>query len=565
MKLTLKINLTLLILNFCLVTNAQVGIGTPDPTGVLDLNSDKYGVVLPKGYISDVENPQGGEVIEGTLFFDKENSCLKYFEIQGTGEKKWSECITTGKVSTVEVNCTSSGFRGTFINGVDVSTTNGKFVVLIENNSFSEIEMALQTTDLVISGVSGVSVSSVSHSSITLKSGGAQYVTYNLTGTLASLGDLKGDWNKLGLSCTKTKAVSSGGAVFDMDRNVKIVSFTHNTAEIQGVIDNNTNKVTVDIPYSGGSGSYDAYQKTVKTVYGTNNDLNDVTASYSGGSLNDSSGSIAVTITIGGVDSSYDIPMQGPGDQSIFASIPIEVNGDFVGNINLYAIGGIPDRSFGDGIHDFVYLPITGDDGRIWLNNNLGANYSNANHSSFGPDQQATASNDVNAYGSYIQQGRPADGHELNFNSSGQFTGTITTTQFSTLTPASTDYVKIDGKFTTVSSSEWQAAMTGVEGETNPCPAQYGYRLPTKVEMDNYLSVLGITISNNNSKWFNSKLKLPSSGRFIITQNDTSIESRGSLISLNLANGVMLSAGHQTAQLATPLGSSVRCIKDENY
>ena len=74
---------------------------------------------------------------------------------------------------------------------------------------------------------------------------------------------------------------------------------------------------------------------------------------------------------------------------------------------------GIPDREFGDGAHDFLYLPVVAEDGNTWLNNNLGADYSNVNHASFDLTQQATAYDDHLAYGSLYQWGRFSDGHEL--------------------------------------------------------------------------------------------------------------------------------------------------------
>jgi hypothetical protein len=90
-------------------------------------------------------------------------------------------------------------------------------------------------------------------------------------------------------------------------------------------------------------------------------------------------------------------------------------------------IPGIPDKNIGDGVHDFIYLPITSTPtGKTWLNNNLGANYANINDATnFDPAQQATASNDFNAYGSLFQWGRVADGHEIvdwTSSTSGNFT-----------------------------------------------------------------------------------------------------------------------------------------------
>lgn len=92
-------------------------------------------------------------------------------------------------------------------------------------------------------------------------------------------------------------------------------------------------------------------------------------------------------------------------------------------------MSGIPDRRFaiktkGSGgtdvyDHQFIYVPVkdpktdTSYDGQIWLNNNLGAEYTRVGSSVFDPGQQAKDHRDYNAFGSLFQWGRPADGHEL--------------------------------------------------------------------------------------------------------------------------------------------------------
>jgi hypothetical protein len=48
-------------------------------------------------------------------------------------------------------------------------------------------------------------------------------------------------------------------------------------------------------------------------------------------------------------------------------------------------------------------LPIIADQGRVWLNNNLGAEYSNTFSVNFSPASQATISNDYLAKGSLYQ------------------------------------------------------------------------------------------------------------------------------------------------------------------
>lgn len=91
-------------------------------------------------------------------------------------------------------------------------------------------------------------------------------------------------------------------------------------------------------------------------------------------------------------------------------------------------MSGIPDRRFlvktkdggGNDVYDhqFIYVPVkdpvsSSYRGQIWLNNNLGAEYTRVGSSVFDPGQQAKEHNDHNAFGSLFQWGRPADGHEL--------------------------------------------------------------------------------------------------------------------------------------------------------
>lgn len=93
------------------------------------------------------------------------------------------------------------------------------------------------------------------------------------------------------------------------------------------------------------------------------------------------------------------------------------------GSLEVKVISGIKDRMYGirdnsenTQSHNFIYYPIISPiTGRIWLNNNLGAEYSNVNNFSWAnnPFQQAKSIKDINAYGSLFQWGRKADGHEF--------------------------------------------------------------------------------------------------------------------------------------------------------
>lgn len=99
----------------------------------------------------------------------------------------------------------------------------------------------------------------------------------------------------------------------------------------------------------------------------------------------------------------------------------------WTGHYDLHLISGIPDKHFNkltnispEGnkyrhrfIYSLAYAPTGLDEGHIYLNNNLGANYANIYHEVFNPNQQAKAPTDHHSYGSEGQWGRVFDGHEL--------------------------------------------------------------------------------------------------------------------------------------------------------
>ncbi|PTT41590.1 hypothetical protein DBR28_03820 [Chryseobacterium sp. HMWF028] len=189
--------------------SGQVGIGTTTPRGALDINKAttyNMGLVLPTNTNpTNLINPQGGSLAEGTIMYDSTRKCPRFYN--GTA---WSDCLCdqcSGTTTpTLLADCTKNGFEGTYLNGVALS--GAKFTVTLTNNSFSTATFALQTSDLVLSGVSsGITVSSVSPSSVTLTAGQTQIVTYTLTGTPANTGTLTGNWSKLSLNCSNTAQI----------------------------------------------------------------------------------------------------------------------------------------------------------------------------------------------------------------------------------------------------------------------------------------------------------------------------------------------------------------------
>lgn len=154
--------------------------------------------------------------------------------------------------------------------------------------------------------------------------------------------------------------------------------------------------------------------------------------------------------------------------------------------------------------HQFVYLPVKAQDGEIWLNNNLGAEYSNIVSPFFSPTTQAgdastediDIKSDYKAYGSLFEWRRDSDGHELiNWTSS-------TTGDF--LNEELQNY-----QYTSNSNP-----TPNTIGE--PCPM--GFRTPTMYEQEEL-------IKKASNMWNEQTLRLPASGNRNYDSSDLNNQS----------------------------------------
>ena len=255
---------------------SQVGIGTTSPhsSSILDLTATNKAMLLPRvANTAAIPSPANGMMI-----YDISSNCIKSYE-----NGAWTSCLSNAPATApVVVDCNTNAFTGNYYKGSAMTASN-KFSVTITNNSFTAATIAFQTSDLVLSGVTGISVASVSISSVTLNAGQSQLVEYILSGTSSASGTLTGTWTKLTLNCVKTVAVT----------NPAITSLACGTATKNGTLTGGTaaSGVSSVISYTGGDGSAHSGQTVTSTG------VTGLTATLAAGNFATGAGSLTYTIT----------------------------------------------------------------------------------------------------------------------------------------------------------------------------------------------------------------------------------------------------------------------------
>ena len=429
---------------------AQVGIGNETPRGLLDVNDNQNGdasagLVLPHtNNPAQLQNPQtdGASQIPGTIAYDSEADCIKFIKNDNT----WSDCIA------------ASGDGGG--GGGVTPPPNLPPNIILRGNQTHFIASANDTDYLPFTTPTGDATTDTNVQA----DGTADTPALDVQGTLTTTGVT------IRIPYTVTTAAA------DLPAFSQSIEIPADLTE-----DNTARMVEFSYPqmtYQMGDGFVEA------TLRSTGGDLNAEKLDLQAGLGSDFLGVLMATFT--------------------YATD----NSGGTGNVFLRDIPGIPDRNFGqpsadgdENEHNFIYLPVTAEDGRVWLNNNLGANYSNISRSVFNPAQQATSQTDFNAYGSSFQWGRLADGHELiNYTSStaGTSANGTTTTRSTGDVPGHSNFI-----LAPASPGDWRATPNnnlwqgqGVNNIiNNPCPQ--GFRLPTPAEFQALIDAGGGIVLGN--------------------------------------------------------------------
>ncbi|MCO7332878.1 FISUMP domain-containing protein [Riemerella anatipestifer] len=542
-----------------LALQAQVGINTYDPKATLDVvkqpnaqPKQAQGVLFPR--FTTAERSLFENVELGTMIYNTDKRCIEIYQGMVSEVHHWTCMLGSNQTQSLAVK--AAGFEGAYVGGIAFTDAN-KAKFMLENNSFSSVSSAFHDAVTVQNGSATISAGNCQWQKlltvddsvapcdlISLDPGESAMLWYTLSGT-PETGTLTANFSKLGAQADQSITAGFDSFTITNPKTEHIVSITYQgTPQIEGVLDNGTNKLVVKIPYKNGQGSYTAVEsQEVTTAIGQDGDINTVKLTIPQGNFL-TKGSLDATIVVGGTDSQYKVRLLPPGQEYIIATIPYTFNGENY-QLVLKGTGGIPDRCFGKTTlecvgygedvkeHEFIYLPVQGPDGKTWLNNNLGAEYARVGSPWFNPAYQAGALDHTNtttavrlsnptiydikmdwrAHGSLFQWQRNPDGHELinrtyvyddnipKYNSSTSSSSNSWTNpghnQFITGSDSNGSWVN-RSLYSSGSGNLWQSS--GI-GKTNPCPS--GYHVPTNAEL---IALHKAILGSDNPTVFSSKM-----------------------------------------------------------
>ncbi|MCK0205020.1 DUF5977 domain-containing protein [Ornithobacterium rhinotracheale] len=232
-----------------------------------------------------------------------------------------------------------AGFEGTYTAGTPVGPGNKVKFKLI-NNSFFPINHLDLSDAFSISnpGSNNLQVwGRGQNNDISLKSGESITLSYNLTGT-PNAGVLAAFFDKNGLHAEQSINIGKGTATFtNPSITANVVSINSAGASVQGVIDNNSHRLTIKIPYTNGKGAYDAVSVTKASAEGQGGDINDLTLKIAEGSFS-GRGNLTASIEVGG-DGVYQVRQIPAGEYYTIATFPVSM-GNATFTVEVKGFGG---------------------------------------------------------------------------------------------------------------------------------------------------------------------------------------------------------------------------------
>ena len=495
------------------------------------------------------------------------------------------------------INCAGATNNGTLTQGTAASGVNSVIPYTGGNGGVQYGQTVAST------GVTGLTATL----DASLVASGAGNLTYTITGTPASGGTASFAISVGGQSCTLTRTVAAYivpatitlaqnktymvASVYDQDylpytaptgaattATAVAVNGANEavTVNVQGSI--TTGGAAIKIPVTAtGSSTLPAFSQTINIPAGMTEDgiARDVTLSWAAQAYTAATKTINATLAaVGGTLNAKKLDIQtGIGTDALGIlmgqfTYPYN-NAGATTTYSVRFIAGIPDRMFGladnngnSTTHMMLYVPTVAEDGNIWLNNNLGAHYSNVNHASFNPAQQATSGTDHLAYGSLFQWGRKPDGHELiTYTNSTIGTAVNGSTSTNSNAPAHALFIldQDNDWRVTLDDTLWATAVSA----NNPCPV--GFKVPTLSEQNTLVTAASIT---NSATAASSTLKFTAAARRIF--NDGTLGNVGSyggywsssVSGISAIHSFFTSGGTGTTNNVRAYGFSVRCIKD---
>lgn len=586
--------------------NGSVGINTdnPDKSAILDITSNPKGNDTYKGVLlTKMTTVQRNTILNpasGLLIYNTSIPCLQVND--GTPTSPRWNCISgnTSSGQLLILNCTNAIHNGGLSEGLEASGVT-TFIPYSGANGGEFDKLVINST-----GVTGLTA--------TLEAGnfttGSGNLVFTITGTPSSVGTANFNLSIGGQTCSFSRNVSPLtipstitlaknrmymlASVYDQDYLPYIdatgVATTNSqsadgvneaiTIDLQGTL--TTTGVSVKIPVTAtGDGILPGYSQIVNIpAYFIQDGVSrNIKFSWASQSYTSSTKFIDITIKAETVDVNFkklDIN-SGIGNDVLGVLVgTFTYPYDNSGNTTSYevrVIAGIPDKMFGvndnngnNNTHMFLYLPTVAEDGNIWLNNNLGASYSDINHANFNITKQATSVTDHLAYGSKFQWGRKGDGHELiTYNNGTTATAQNGTTTLKANNPSDALFIIGSGY-----PSDWRlspdSTLWGKESSTNnPCPR--GFRVPTTIDFNTWFTSVGGFVTINSA--FSSKLKLTKTGLRTYNGDIYSVGIEGvywtaSVENNNAATRIHLSNGGRDVIPGSDRGNAltVRCIKN---